>query len=141
MTYKEHNGNYVLRLFPGEELIETLTKFCQEHNILGGWISGLGGSHNVVFGHYNESTHTYTPFAFDNESELKEITNITGNVSAEKLHIHITIGDHNGLAHTGHLMKCVANPTLEIFLTTFPEMHRKLDEPSGLALLDLEKTQ
>lgn len=133
MTYREHNGCYLIRFLPNEEVATGLQQFCHEHKITGGFISGLGAAKEVEFSHFSMETKKYTTFT---KHEV-EITNITGNISVEKLHVHVTIGDHTGHAFAGHLMKCVADPTVEIMITPFSETHRKLDDYSGLNLLDL----
>lgn len=79
-------------------------------------------------------TKKYTTFT----KQEVEITNITGNISVEKIHLHVTIGDNTGQAFAGHLMRCLADPTVEIMITPFPATHRTLDDYSGLNLLDLK---
>lgn len=136
MTYNEHNGTYLLRLMPGEELIETLTTFCKDKNITGGTITGLGGTTDVTLHYFDLNTNEYTDRRF-NDGALYEVTNISGNISVEKLHIHITIGDKDFQAHAGHCGAVVADPTLEITIIPFPETHRTEDPAVRLALLDL----
>lgn len=135
MTFTEHNGTYLIRFMPGEELLETLFAFCQEHGITGGSISGIGGTTNVTLQYFNSLTKEYQEKKFS--GELFEVTNLTGNISVEKLHVHITIADKEFHAWAGHCGAVVADPTLEIMITPFSETHRKLDEYSGLNLLDL----
>lgn len=135
MTYTKHNDTYLMRFMPGEELLETLFKFCQEQKIYGGSISGIGGTTDVTLLYFNSRTKEYQEKKFS--GELFEVTNLTGNVSVEKLHVHMTIADKELKAWAGHCGKVVADPTLEVVLTVLPETHRKLDDYSGLQLLDL----
>ena len=134
MTYSEHNGTYLIRFMPNEEVAAGLQQFCVDHKITGGWVSGLGAAKEIEFSHFSMETKKYTTFT---KHEV-EITNITGNISVEKLHLHVTIGDSTGQAFAGHLMHCIADPTVEIMITPFKETHRKLDDYSGLNLLDLK---
>jgi len=134
MTFSEHNDFYLIRFMPNEEVATGLQQFCTDHKISGGFISGLGAAKEIEFSHFSMATKQYTTFT---KHEV-EITNITGNISVEKLHLHVTIGDHTGQAFAGHLMRCVADPTVEIMITPFKETHRTLDEYSGLNLLDLK---
>ena len=132
--FQKHNGFYLIRFLPNEEVATGLQQFCVDHHISGGFISGLGAAKEIEFSHFSMETKKYTTFT---KHEV-EITNITGNISVEKLHLHVTIGDNTGKAFAGHLMRCIADPTVEIMITPFPETHRKLDEYSGLNLLDLK---
>lgn len=134
MTYTQSHGQYLLRLMPGEELATTLEQFCREHNITGGFISGLGATNEVELAHFNVHTKQYSKRVFTGEYE---VVNLTGNISVEKIHIHVTIGDNTFQTFSGHCLRCVADPTLEIMITPFVETHRVLDEYSGLALLQL----
>lgn len=136
MTYSEHNGTYLIRLMPGEELIATLTAFCKSHNITGGTIMGLGGSTDAALHYFNQSTQQYETREF--KGKLVEVANLTGNISVEKLHIHMTIGDDTYQAYAGHCSRLVADPGLEITIFPFKETHRAPDEYSGLDLLDLD---
>ncbi|MFA6475427.1 MAG: PPC domain-containing DNA-binding protein [Patescibacteria group bacterium] len=133
MTYQEKNGAYLIRFMPDEEVCSLLQQFCQAHNLTGGWISGLGAAKEVELAHFNMVTKQYTKRVFHEV----EVTSFVGNISVEKLHLHITIGDETLQAYAGHCMRCVANPTLEVMITPFSETHRKLDEYSGLQLLHL----
>ncbi|MBI2415575.1 MAG: DUF296 domain-containing protein [Candidatus Kerfeldbacteria bacterium] len=135
MHYSLSNNTYLLRLLPGEELIESLTQFCKDHAITGGSITGLGGTTNATLHYFNSQTKQYQERYCT--GQFFEVVNITGNISVEKLHIHVTIGDHTFQAWAGHCGQLVADPTLEIFMTPFPETHRRFDDASGLQLLDL----
>ncbi|HBY73924.1 MAG TPA: hypothetical protein DEG44_04520 [Candidatus Kerfeldbacteria bacterium] len=134
MTYKQSNSSYLIRFLPNEEVATGLQQFCTDHNITGGFISGLGAAKEIEFSHFSMIAKQYTTFT---KHEV-EITNITGNISVEKLHLHVTIGDNTGQAFAGHLMRCIADPTVEIMITSFPATHRTLDDYSGLQLLDLK---
>lgn len=139
MTYQEYNGTYLLRLMPGEELIKTVTTFCKDKNITGGTITGLGGTTDVTLHYFDLHTKQYNERRY-NDGALYEVANVSGNISAEKLHIHITIADKEFRAHAGHCGAVVADPTLEITIIPFSETHRAEDVATKLALLDLPNT-
>ncbi|MDP3971141.1 MAG: DNA-binding protein [bacterium] len=137
MTYSKDNGKYLIRLMPDEELVESLTTFCKEHNISGGTIIGLGAAKEVELGFFSVDTKEYKKKTFTGEFE---VSNLTGNISAEKLHIHMTIGDENFQAFAGHCNRAIANPTLEVMISPYQETHRTHDDYSGLQLLELDET-
>jgi uncharacterized protein len=57
------------------------------------------------------------------------------------VHAHVVLGKSDGTAHGGHLMEGHVRPTLELILTEAPTyLQRKMDEESGLALIDIETT-
>lgn len=137
MTYQHENGFYLLRLMPGEELMSSLEAFCKQHRLTGGFLSGLGAARLVEIGHFDVATKTYNKREFIGQHE---VSNIVGNISAEKFHLHITISDQQWNTYSGHCFRCVTDPTLEIMITPFTELHRKKDEYSGLDLLDLSQS-
>lgn len=138
MHYTQHENLYIIRLEPKEELLTTLTQFCEQKNITGGWLAGLGGASEVELAAYSLETKTYSIKKFT--GGIFEVTNFTGNISKDKIHIHMTIGDHEFKAHAGHLNKAIADPTIEIQLQVFPDLMRQPDDYSGLAMLALDNT-
>lgn len=134
MIYTEYNGSYLIRFMPNEEVVAGLQQFCVDHHITGGSVSGLGAGKEVELAHFSMETKKYTTKTFHEV----EVTALVGNISVEKLHLHITIGDNQLQAHAGHCMKLVADPTVEVMITPFAETHRALDKYSGLQLLTLQ---
>lgn len=138
MTFSKNNDTFILRLAPGEELHTTLTKFCEQQQITGGWISGLGGARGIELASFDMATRQYTTQLFT--GRIYEVTNFTGNIAVGKIHIHMTIGDHDFKAYAGHCNKAIADPTLEIMITPLQELRRELDDYCGLQLLALNET-
>ncbi len=50
MEYRKFVSKYILRIDKGEEVVETLKKFCKEHNIKLGIITVLGTTNMVTIG-------------------------------------------------------------------------------------------
>ena len=69
---------------------------------------------------------------------------LAGNVAATedgepKIHAHVVVGKPDGTAHGGHLFEARVWPTLEMILVqTRESLVRKVDDETGLALIDLE---
>ncbi len=140
MTFQTVNDHYLLRLMPGEELVTTLTNFCQQQKIFGGSVTGLGAAREVELAHFNVSTKQYSKKNFTgttNSPKFFEVVNITGNISVEKIHLHMTISDDQLHTYGGHCLRCVGDPTLELMIIPFTETHRRPDNYCGLDLLDL----
>lgn len=135
MTYAENNGSYILRLMPGEELLGIIKQFCADKKITGAWLQGLGAVRQVELASFNVKDKQYNLRTFDNG--WYEVTNFTGNVAADRVHIHMTIGDHDFATFAGHCNKAVADPTLEVMITQLAPLHREFDEYCGLHLLQL----
>jgi predicted DNA-binding protein with PD1-like motif len=130
---------FVVVLDTGEEVLECLLEFAQEHRLSAAEFSGLGALSDCVLGYFDWQKKDYARIVVD---EQVEVLNLTGNVALSegepKLHPHIVIGKADGSAHGGHLLAGHVRPTLEVIVTESPaHLQRRSDPATGLALLAL----
>jgi len=140
MKSKKLNNEYILKLEKGEEIIETLAKFCEDNNIKSGSITGIGGTDNAILKYYDREKKEYTPKNFSGRDY--EIISLIGNISLVDgkpfAHIHITLGDAEYNVFGGHLGSAVISITCEIAVTmTDGILNRKLDDEFKLNFLDI----
>jgi len=100
---------YVVRLEPGEDVKLSIQNFAKDKNIEAGWIVTCVGS----------LTSYAIRFANQQQAAVKngffEIVSLTGTLSINGSHIHISIADENGKLIGGHLMEgCIVYTTAEI---------------------------
>lgn len=115
------------RLTKGMDLKEEIEKYSINNNISGVLISSVGCLNKLVIR------------LADGESILKkdgnfEIVSITGTLSPDGVHIHISVSDEFGNTIGGHLKNgCIVNTTAEICLIVFDNIKfgRKFDETTG----------
>ena len=50
--------------------MDVLTKYCKEHNILNGYISGIGAMNNIELGAYDSTLKEYIKKTFKANHEL-----------------------------------------------------------------------
>jgi len=128
--------NYTFRLFPGQDLFDSIESFVQHKQIEAGCVlSGVGSltvanlrlanhvAHNVYEGHF-------------------EIVSITGTISIYGSHLHISISGSDGITIGGHLVSgCKIYTTAEIVLAAFSDevYKRELAEDSGYPELTVYK--
>jgi hypothetical protein len=139
MKYSKRDHTFVIRLERGEEILESLERFCEENRIKSGFFRGIGALKEAELGLYSLKEKKYWSRRFE---QPLEITNLTGNISMFKgkpfIHCHATLADKEMRAFGGHLKQGIVSPTCEIFLTEVkPEILRKKDEETGLNLLDI----
>jgi len=139
MKLQQTTKGYVLRLNKGEEIMETLTRFCVENKIGSGIFYGIGAVLNAQIGFYHLDKKEYSFKVFD---KPLEIVSLTGNVSLVDhepfLHVHVVLSDEDYRAFGGHLKEARVGATCEVyFFETEIKINRKLDEDIGLKLLDL----
>ena len=103
--------SHALRLLPGQDLRASIQKYIDEHKIKSGWIITCAGSltnYNIRFANASEGTKGSGHF---------EIVSLTGTLSQNGSHIHISISDSTGKTIGGHLLEgCKVYTTAEIIL-------------------------
>ncbi len=122
MEYAKLNGEYFLRVDPGEEILESITKLCENEKIFGGHFQGIGACGEITLA-------TYIPaekdFVLHNLSGMFEIVSLLGNVTQNSegkvsLHAHGNfsyLDENKKLVEVGgHLRRAVINYTGEIIL-------------------------
>jgi predicted DNA-binding protein with PD1-like motif len=130
---------FVVVLDTGEEVLECLLEFAQEHRLSAAEFSGLGALSDCVLGYFDWQKKDYQRIPL---AEQVEVLNLTGNVALSeggpKLHPHIVVGKADGSAHGGHLLEGHVRPTLEVVVTESPaHLQRRSDPETGLPLLSL----
>lgn len=121
----------------GSDLLEELTQFCSEKNIVLGRVEAIGAVQGANIGFYNQESRTYEFKALDSELE---ITNLTGNISLKDgkpfVHAHVTLADEEGKCFGGHLAAGTKVFACEFIVHAFdgPSLERELDEETGLPL-------
>ncbi len=118
------------RLKPGQDLSNEIDQFVKEHHILAGCIlCAVGSFTHVTLRLANRGTYTEYEGHF-------EIVSITGTVSTNGSHIHISISDGNGVTTGGHLVPgCKIYTTAEIVLAIFPQIEYRR-EPCDMSTYD-----
>ena len=103
--------SFALRLFPGADLRNSIRNFVKERNIRAGWIVSCAGSlteYSIRFANQPAASKGTGHF---------EIVSLTGTVSVNGSHLHISISDSTGKTIGGHLMEgCKIYTTAEIVL-------------------------
>jgi predicted DNA-binding protein with PD1-like motif len=112
MKFKKFGNKWVVSINIGEEVVETLKKFCKDNQIKLGTINGIGAVKGATIGFYDLETKKYYP---------KELNNLA---------------DSNYNTCGGHLNSAVIGGVGEIIIEEIEgEVERGLNEEVGLNLL------
>jgi hypothetical protein len=135
---KVSNDSYLLRFDTDELLVRGIQQFCEEQNINGAWIQGLGGAAWAELAFYHLDQKAYE---FDRINEPLEISNLTGNVALLNqkpfLHLHVTVSDLNYHSYAGHLKELAVGGTAEVLIRTFDSpITRVHNDANGLKVFD-----
>jgi len=108
---------YAFRLKPGQDLKTEIQKLVNEKQIKAGWIATCAGSltkYNIRFANQPNGSIDSGHF---------EIVSLTGTVSVNGSHIHISISDSTGKTIGGHLIEgCTIYTTAEIVILSSNEL-------------------
>lgn len=131
---------FIIRLFNGEDILQTLTNFARERGIKSGFIvNGIGALEKASIGFFDPNKKVY----LSNEVGECEIISLSGNIVFKDgepfFHMHIALGNREGQVFGGHVNEgCIIGPTGEIVIASVAlELTRALDSTTGLSLLDL----
>lgn len=99
------------RLKPGADVKKEIEAYAKAHDIRAGWVATCVGSltqYTLRFANQPQGTTGEGHF---------EILSLTGTVSVNGLHLHISLGDHTGQTLGGHLLHGnIVYTTAEIIL-------------------------
>ena len=102
---------HAIRLKPGQDLRKEIQQFVSEKKIEAGWISTCVGSlevYNIRFANQPGGS---------TEKGYFEIVSLTGTVSINGSHLHISISDSSGRTLGGHLLdSCQVYTTAELVI-------------------------
>ena len=132
MKFRKENNTYIVRLEKGDEIVNSLTQFCEENKIYSGLISGIGGTDDFVLKYYDLEKKEYIPKRFADGINY-ELISLNGNISKldgkPMIHLHATLGDPEYKVIGGHLDSAVISINGEICINVLDEpLERKFDK-------------
>lgn len=136
MSATPNTVTHAFRLKPGQDLRKEIETFVKENNIAAGWIGTCVGSltkYNIRFANQQNGSTADGHF---------EIVSLTGTVSTNGAHIHISVSDSTGHTIGGHLLQgCTIFTTAEIVLQSSPQLifKREKDGSTPWEELQIEK--
>ena len=140
MDYRRFGNTLMIRMDPGEEVLETLAGICRKEKVALGHFSALGAADYLVVGIYDVKKQVYCKEEFHG---AYEITSLFGTVSEKDgevyLHAHLNASSLHGQTIGGHLNSAVISGTCEMALTVLDgHAGRKLNPLTGLNDLDFD---
>lgn len=135
MDSTREDDRIVVRLDPGEDVLESLETVREEYDVDHGFLAGIGAVDRVVLGHYDVEDQAYAEEEFTGQFE---VTSFLGNIGPDKIHAHIQVADDSFETLGGHCSGATVSGTFEVTvrLGETPLTHR-LDERTGLDVFEL----
>ena len=136
MNTSNNITSHAMRLNPGDDVREKLENYVLQNNIKAGWLVTCAGSliaYNIRFANQEKGNTGQGHF---------EIVSLTGTLSKNGSHIHISISDSTGKTIGGHLLNgCLVYTTAEIILQSTNDLNfkREKDGTTPWEELQIEK--
>lgn len=124
---------HAFRLKPGQDLKAAIQELVNRKQIKAGWISTCVGSlTNYKIRFANQTNGSVDSGHF-------EIVSLTGTVSVNGSHLHISISDSTGKTTGGHLLEgCTVYTTAEIVILSSNELVFKREKDGTTAWEELQ---
>lgn len=128
---------FLIVLSPGDEVIASLERFVDEHNVQSASVNAIGALSRARLGFFDLSSRSYREISVD---EQVEALSILGNAARfegrPRLHLHAVLSYPDGSCVGGHLIEAHVDPTLEVILdVTSTTVDRETDARTGLQLI------
>jgi len=147
MQYKLLNGidnaTYALIFDSGDEVMEHLKTFANEHSLKAARFTAIGAFSSAELGFFDYGIKDYKKIPVN---EQVEVLSLIGDVALygdeSKLHAHVVLGRADGTTVGGHLLKATVHPTLELILEESPGyLQRRIDRETGLPLIEISEIE
>ena len=127
---------HIFRLTKGMDLKKSIVEYCKENNIKAGIIGACVGCCYEIYFRLAGGKDFYHKMADH------EIVSMTGTISEDGVHIHVSFADVNGNVVGGHLSDgCYVGSTAEIAIIELEEykLTREFDESTGYKEIVIKK--
>ena len=128
---------FALRLYPDQDLKQSLKEFVQTNQIQAGFmLSAIGSLKQANLRFANQSAGQILTGKF-------EVLSLNGTLSVHGIHLHIAIADAQGTTIGGHLNDgCIIYTTAEIVIGEIPHLTfcRTPDQQTGFLELEISPT-
>ena len=130
---------WVVRIDPGEAVVEELQRFAAERRIDAASVTGIGALRRAELGFYDAEARDYVRRAVEEPTELAALV---GNVSVKEgrafAHLHATLARRDFSVLAGHFFEGVVGGTCELVIRPLQGyLQRKLDDQTRLFVIDV----
>jgi len=124
LSFRKEGNLIVFRFEDGEDVVESLKRVTEEHQIQSGAIlSGIGMLRDFEISFFSREKGGYVTNRF---KEPVELLSLSGNISLRKnetfFHLHAALAKEDTNAIGGHLKKAIVHNTLEGVILKFSKL-------------------
>lgn len=134
MEYRRFENTCIVRLDPGEDILEQVKAVSLQEGIQLATVQGLGAVNDITVGVFDVASKTYHSNHFQGSYEIVSLTGTVSTMNgAFYCHLHMSAGDEQGRVVGGHLNRAVISATGELVITILPgTVDRAFSQEIGL---------
>ena len=136
MEYRKFGQTYIVRMDPGEEILEQVKALSLQENIRLASVQALGAVNDFTVGVFKTDEKKYYANSFHGSYEIVSLTGTINTMDGEfYCHLHMSAGDDKGHVFGGHLNRAVVSATCEMVVDVLDgTVDRQYDPVTGLNL-------
>ncbi len=130
-TRADGSKEYALVLARGDEVMTALSDFAHAEQVTAASFTAIGAVRGAEVAWFDFEKQQYKAMRHDDQLEVLSLLGDIG-LGADgqaTVHAHATLGRESGRAFGGHLIAATVWPTLEVFVTTYPQPLKKQRDP------------
>ena len=121
MEYRKFDNTYIVRMDPGEEILEQVKALALKERIQLASVQALGAINDFTVGVFKTDEKKYYANSFQGSYEIVSLTGTINTMDGEfYCHLHMSAGDDQGHVVGGHLNRAVISVTCEMVVTVIP---------------------
>ena len=121
MEYRKFDNTYIVRMDPGEEILEQVKALALKERIQLASVQALGAINDFTVGVFKTDEKKYYANSFQGSYEIVSLTGTINTMDGEfYCHLHMSAGDDQGHVVGGHLNRAVISATCEMVVTVIP---------------------
>ncbi len=141
MDYKRFDQSIILRLDPGEEILDKIKELSLKEDIKLASVQGIGALSSFTVGLFKVDEKKFVPNSFQGNYEMVSLMGTINTMNDSFYsHLHMSAADEKGHMFGGHLSHAVISATAEIIITEIDgRVDRSYDDMTGLNIFDFTK--
>ncbi len=139
MTQSDGVRTYALVLSQGDQVQAAIAAFAKDHHVVDAHFSAIGAVRDPEVAWFDESRKQFKAMSLHEQMEVLTLSGdiVLGVDGQPTVHTHLVLARSDGDAWGGHLIEATASPTIELYVTTYPEpLYKRLDPATDLQLID-----
>jgi uncharacterized protein len=138
-TQPDGTRTYVLVLYQGDQVQAAIAAFANDQHVVDAHFSAIGAVRDPEVAWFDESRKEFKAMSLHEQMEVLTLSgDVTLGVDGKPVvHTHLVLARSDGQSWGGHLIEATASPTIELYVTTYPEpLRKRIDPATGLQLID-----